>query len=75
MSRWNISRAALVGVATLVVTLGSGTSLAADLKIGVVSLARALEQSPQRVVAEATLEEEFGSREQDLLAHDASHVA
>lgn len=49
-------------------SLSSTPAAGADMKIGVVNLARAIESAPQREDAEGTLEREFGNRERNLLA-------
>ena len=41
--------------------------LAADIKMGVVNIARVMEESPQYAKAKSALDAEFGPREQDLL--------
>lgn len=51
--------------------LGSGWSLgaaAADLKIGVVNIARLLDQSPQAKVAMGALQDEFAPRQREIVA-------
>lgn len=57
-------------VASLALT--SQPVASADMKIGVVNLARAIESAPQREDAEGTLEREFGNRERNLLAQQRS---
>ena len=59
---WLIAAIAVAGVAS------NAASAQGDLKIGVVSVARLVEQSPQFVAAQKKLEEEFGPRQRDLAA-------
>ena len=59
---WLIAAAALAGIAA------SAVNAQGNLKIGVVSVARLVEQSPQFAAAQKKLEEEFGPRQRDLAA-------
>lgn len=59
---WLIAAIAVAGVAS------SAASAQGNLKIGVVSVARLVEQSPQFAAAQKKLEEEFGPRQRDLAA-------
>jgi len=59
---WLIAAIAVAGVAS------SAASAQGNLKIGVVSVARLVEQSPQFATAQKKLEEEFGPRQRDLAA-------
>lgn len=53
-------------------SLSVTAAVGADMKIGVVNLARAIESAPQREDAEGVLEREFGNRERDLLSQQRS---
>jgi outer membrane protein len=59
---WLIAAAAIAGIAA------NAVSAQGNLKIGVVSVARLVEQSPQFAAAQKKLEEEFGPRQRDLAA-------
>ena len=59
---WLIAAAAVAGIAA------SAVNAQGNLKIGVVSVARLVEQSPQFATAQKKLEEEFGPRQRDLAA-------
>ncbi len=59
---WLIAAIAVAGVAS------SAASAQGNLKIGVVSVARLVEQSSQFATAQKKLEEEFGPRQRDLAA-------
>jgi outer membrane protein len=59
---WLIAAAAVAGFAA------SAVNAQGNLKIGVVSVARLVEQSPQFAAAQKKLEEEFGPRQRDLAA-------
>ena len=55
---------------TIIVLLSVGTNsvFAEDIKIGAVDTARVFEQSPQAISAEALIKKEFSSRERELVA-------
>jgi len=51
--------------------LASGVEAQSNLKIGVVSVSRLVEQSPQFAAAQKKIEDEFGPRQRDLQAMQA----
>lgn len=57
-----------VGLALVASVLWSGSTMAADVKIGYVSPAKVTEQAPQAEAARAKLEREFEPRNQELIA-------
>jgi outer membrane protein len=59
---WLIAAAAVAGIAA------NAAHAQGNLKIGVVNVARLVEQSPQFAAAQKKLEEEFGPRQRDLAA-------
>jgi outer membrane protein len=67
-----LGRWILLCVLAVSLSLSSTLAVGADMKIGVVNLARAIDSAPQREDAEGTLEREFGSRERDLLSQQRS---
>ena len=58
---WLITVAAVAAVA-------SSAATAQDLKIGVINVARLIEQSPQAESVTKALQEEFGPRQRDITA-------
>ena len=58
----------LIAAAAAACVAASAVSAQGDLKIGVVNVARLVEQSPQFAAAQKKLQEEFGPRQRDLQA-------
>jgi outer membrane protein len=59
---WLVAAVAVAGIAS------SAASAQTNLKIGVISVARLVEQSPQLETVQKKLEEEFGPRQRDIAA-------
>jgi outer membrane protein len=62
------SKVWLIAAAAGAFIAASAVNAQGNLKIGVVSVARLVEQSPQFATAQKKLEEEFGPRQRDLAA-------
>jgi outer membrane protein len=63
-----VSKAWLAAAVAIAGTASSAATAQTNLKIGVISVARLVEQSPQLEATQKKLEEEFGPRQRDLAA-------
>jgi outer membrane protein len=66
------SKYSLLAALAVAVAATSGVSAQANLKIGVINVARLIEQSPQAAVVQKKLQDEFGPRQRDLTAMQES---
>ncbi len=62
------SKFSLLAACAVAVAATSGISAQANLKIGVINVARLIEQSPQAATVQKKLQDEFGPRQRDLTA-------
>jgi len=63
-----VSKAWLAAAVAVAAIASSAATAQTNLKVGVISLARLVEQSPQLADVQKKLEEEFGPRQRDLQA-------
>lgn len=64
-------KASMIKIALICAVLGiawSGTVAAAEIRVGVVSMERLLQQSPQAQAAQKDMTKKFGGRQKDLIA-------
>jgi outer membrane protein len=66
------SKFSLLAAFALAVTAASGASAQGNLKIGVINVARLIEQSPQAATVQKKLQDEFGPRQRELAAMQES---
>jgi len=66
------SKFSLLAGFALAVTAASGASAQGNLKIGVINVARLIEQSPQAATVQKKLQDEFGPRQRELAAMQES---
>jgi outer membrane protein len=62
------SKFSLLAVLAVAVIVTSGAGAQANLKIGVINVARLIEQSPQAATVQKKLQDEFGPRQRELVA-------
>jgi outer membrane protein len=62
------SKLSLLAVLAVALCATAAVSAQADLKIGVINVARLIEQAPQSSAVTKKLEEEFGPRQRDIMA-------
>ena len=66
------SKYSLLAALAVAVAVTSGASAQGNLKIGVINVARLIEQSPQAATVQKKLQDEFGPRQRDLAAMQES---
>ena len=66
------SKFSLLAAFAIAVAATSGASAQSNLKIGVINVAALIEQSPQAASVQKKLQDEFGPRQRDLVAMQAS---
>jgi len=66
------SKYSLLAALAVAVAVTSGASAQGNLKIGVINVARLIEQSPQAATVQKKLQDEFGPRQRDLTAMQES---
>jgi len=66
------SKYSLLAALAVAVAVTSGASAQGNLKIGVINVARLIEQSPQASTVQKKLQDEFGPRQRDLAAMQES---